>query len=107
MKTLLISLVFALGATTGALALKFSDIQANKVARAIEAVRMADTLNAESPDNFIVRANMPNGGSPAPEIVLESDTQAYTQLLSAMRARLDTAAATAQTYLDTVGVTND
>lgn len=115
MKSIWLALIFAVGFSSGALALKFSDIQENKVARAIEIVRMANALNAADPDNIYIRANMPaaEGAGPganrvkAPEIVLEPGQQAYTTLLGAMRTRLDNAKTAAETYLASVGVTDE
>lgn len=112
MKSIWLALIFAVGFSSGALALKFSDIQENKVARAIEIVRMANALNAADPDNIYIRADMPaaEGAEPgvkSPEIVLEPGQQAYTTLLGAMRTRLDNAKTAAETYLASVGVTDE
>lgn len=110
-KLMLLTAAFVLGLSTSALALKFSDIQENKVAKAIEVVRMANALNAADPETIYIRANMPSApgqsGNHPPEVVLEPGQQAYTTLLTAMRARLNSAKATAETYLQSVGVTDE
>jgi hypothetical protein len=100
-----------IGAASGASALKFSDRA--KVDEAMRAIQMADLLASATPLTIECRIPLPtaNLGPPQqrlmPQVVLQSGTPAFTSLLSAMTTKLNADKATAQSYLASVGVTND
>ena len=103
----LLTLIVAISATSGAAAMKWSE--QDKVKRAIEAIAMADALAAGTPETINCRIGMAASGGPAvqPEVVLQSGTQAFTNLLAAMTTKINNDKTAAETYLQSVGVTNE
>lgn len=107
MRVILIAALMVASSAVTAAALKFSD--SHKVARAIEAIRMADVLAAGTPQSITCQVKLtqqPEPGKRPPSVTLDSG-QSYTNLLTAITNKLNADKATAEAYLSSVGVTND
>lgn len=115
MKSLPTLMLVALLASSGtAAALKYSDRQ--KVDKAMEAIAMADALEAGTPENINCRIGLASTGGPGaggpgrqvqPEVVLVTGQQAFDNLLAAMTTKINNDRDTAEAYLTSVGVTTD
>jgi len=103
-KFTLIALVALVSVSGTAFALKWSD--RHLVAKAKEAIDMADALAAGTPENVNCRIGLASS-KVMPEVVLQSGSQAFTNLLAAMTTKLNNDKTSAEAYLASVGVTND